>query len=61
MIEPCGHLSLFLGRSVLNGAWRSIARWLLQGLSKTQGRMLLGGEQEHPEVQRMTLGGEHPH
>ena len=28
MIEPCGHLSLFLGRAVLEEAWREIARRL---------------------------------
>jgi poly(3-hydroxyalkanoate) synthetase len=26
--EPCGHLSLFLGRKTLAGAWRQIAQWL---------------------------------
>lgn len=26
--EPCGHLSLFLGRRTLAGAWRRIAEWL---------------------------------
>jgi len=29
MVEPCGHLALFLGKAVLEGAWREIARWLL--------------------------------
>jgi len=26
--EPCGHLSLFVGRNVLGQSWRRIARWL---------------------------------
>lgn len=26
--EPCGHLSLFMGREVLSHSWRRIARWL---------------------------------
>ena len=26
--EPCGHLSLFMGRKVLNHSWWRIARWL---------------------------------
>jgi poly(3-hydroxyalkanoate) synthetase len=26
--EPCGHLSLFMGRNVLGQPWRRIARWL---------------------------------
>ena len=26
--EPCGHLSLFMGRDVLRHSWRRIARWL---------------------------------
>jgi len=25
---PCGHLGLFMGRKVLGGVWRDIARWL---------------------------------
>jgi poly(3-hydroxyalkanoate) synthetase len=28
MVEPCGHLGLFLGEAVLEGAWRKIAHWL---------------------------------
>ncbi len=31
MTEPCNHLTLFMGRVVLNDAWRRIARWLKQG------------------------------
>lgn len=27
-VEPCGHLSLFLGARTLNGVWRRIAHWL---------------------------------
>ena len=26
--EPCGHLSLFMGRQVLSHSWRRVARWL---------------------------------
>ena len=26
--EPCGHLSLFMGRTALSHSWRRIARWL---------------------------------
>jgi poly(3-hydroxyalkanoate) synthetase len=28
--EPCGHLSLYLGRRVLNERWPVIARWLAE-------------------------------
>ena len=31
--EPCGHLSLFVGRKTLGGAWRRIAQWLSSDLS----------------------------
>lgn len=31
--EPCGHLSLFLGRRTLAGPWRRIAHWLAADLS----------------------------
>jgi poly(3-hydroxyalkanoate) synthetase len=27
-VEPCGHLSLFLGAETLAGAWSKVARWL---------------------------------
>ena len=30
--EPCTHLSLFLGKNVLEGAWQRIAQWLQQDL-----------------------------
>jgi poly(3-hydroxyalkanoate) synthetase len=36
MTEPCGHLSLFLGADVLDGAWRNIAHWLLEDLRLVQ-------------------------
>ena len=36
MTEPCGHLSLFLGAVVLDGAWRNIARWLDHDLNEPQ-------------------------
>jgi poly(3-hydroxyalkanoate) synthetase len=29
-VEPCGHLSLFLGAATLSRTWPRIARWLLQ-------------------------------
>lgn len=32
-LEPCGHLSLFLGAQSLNGIWRRIADWLARDLS----------------------------
>lgn len=28
MVEPCRHLSLFMGAATLAGAWRKIGRWL---------------------------------
>lgn len=31
-VEPCGHLSLFLGSHVITEAWRDIARWLNRNL-----------------------------
>jgi poly(3-hydroxyalkanoate) synthetase len=33
--EPCGHLGLFMGRSVLNHSWRRIARWLQSDIAIT--------------------------
>jgi poly(3-hydroxyalkanoate) synthetase len=36
MSEPCGHLSLFLGANVLDGAWREIVRWLRHDLNEPQ-------------------------
>jgi poly(3-hydroxyalkanoate) synthetase len=39
MTEPCGHLSLFLGSRVLDGAWRKISHWL-------------GSELKEPEIVR---------
>jgi poly(3-hydroxyalkanoate) synthetase len=41
MIEPCGHLSLYLGAEALSRAWPNIARWLMRGLDEPQiaGRM----------------------
>jgi poly(3-hydroxyalkanoate) synthetase len=30
-IEPCGHLSLFIGRETLHRAWGRAARWLRHG------------------------------
>jgi poly(3-hydroxyalkanoate) synthetase len=32
-VEPCGHLSLFLGAATLSRTWPRIARWLLRKLS----------------------------
>jgi poly(3-hydroxyalkanoate) synthetase len=34
IVEPCGHLSLFLGADVVHGAWRRIADWLRRDLSE---------------------------
>jgi poly(3-hydroxyalkanoate) synthetase len=33
LVEPCGHLSLFMGRKTLQHAWDAAARWLLRELS----------------------------
>ena len=35
--EPCGHLSLFMGRSVLSHSWRRIARWLQADIGDVTG------------------------
>ena len=35
--EPCGHLSLFMGRNVLRHSWRRIARWLQADLGDVAG------------------------
>ena len=35
--EPCGHLSLFMGREVLGQSWRRIARWLQADLGEAAG------------------------
>lgn len=32
-VEPGGHLSLFMGRKTLDGAWREIAHWLRRGIA----------------------------
>ena len=35
--EPCGHLSLFMGRKVLSHSWRRIARWLQADIGDVAG------------------------
>ena len=35
-IEPCGHLSLFLGAETLRHTWPKIARWLKRDLVKSE-------------------------
>ena len=35
--EPCGHLSLFMGREALGQSWRRIARWLQADLGEAAG------------------------
>jgi len=35
--EPCGHLSLFMGRKVLSRSWRRIARWLQADIGDVAG------------------------
>jgi poly(3-hydroxyalkanoate) synthetase len=35
--EPCGHLSLFMGRSVLGHSWRRVARWLQADIGDVAG------------------------
>jgi poly(3-hydroxyalkanoate) synthetase len=35
--EPCGHLSLFMGRSTLSHSWRRVARWLRADIGDAAG------------------------
>ena len=35
--EPCGHLSLFMGRTTLGHSWRRIARWLQADIGDVAG------------------------
>ncbi len=35
--EPCGHLSLFMGRKVLSHSWRRVARWLQADIGDAAG------------------------
>ena len=35
--EPCGHLSLFMGRKALGHSWRRVARWLQADLGDAAG------------------------
>jgi poly(3-hydroxyalkanoate) synthetase len=35
--EPCGHLSLFMGRKALDHSWRRIARWLQADIGDAAG------------------------
>ena len=35
--EPCGHLSLFMGRNALSHSWRRIARWLQADIGDVAG------------------------
>jgi poly(3-hydroxyalkanoate) synthetase len=35
MVEPCGHLGLFVGRETLRRAWGKAARWLRRDLVRT--------------------------
>ena len=35
--EPCGHLSLFMGRGALSHSWRRIARWLQADIGDAAG------------------------
>ena len=35
--EPCGHLSLFMGRKALGHSWRRIARWLQADIGDAAG------------------------
>jgi hypothetical protein len=36
--EPCGHLSLFMGRKVLSHSWWRIARWLQADIGNVSDR-----------------------
>jgi poly(3-hydroxyalkanoate) synthetase len=38
--EPCGHLSLFMGRKVLGHSWRRIARWLQTDIGDVAGKRI---------------------
>jgi poly(3-hydroxyalkanoate) synthetase len=35
IVEPCGHLSLFVGRETLRRAWGKAARWLQRDIAAT--------------------------
>jgi poly(3-hydroxyalkanoate) synthetase len=35
--EPCGHLSLFMGRNALGHSWRRVARWLQADIGDAAG------------------------
>jgi len=35
--EPCGHLSLFMGRKALSHSWRRVARWLQADIGDAAG------------------------
>ena len=35
--EPCGHLSLFMGRNALGHSWRRVARWLQADIGDIDG------------------------
>ncbi|MGY2902836.1 alpha/beta fold hydrolase [Bradyrhizobium sp. URHC0002] len=35
--EPCGHLSLFMGRDALSHSWRRVARWLQADIGDAAG------------------------
>ncbi len=35
--EPCGHLSLFMGRNALGHSWRRVARWLQADIGDVDG------------------------
>ena len=35
--EPCGHLSLFMGRGALSHSWRRVARWLQADIGDAAG------------------------
>ena len=35
--EPCGHLSLFMGRNALSHSWRRVARWLQADIGDVAG------------------------
>jgi poly(3-hydroxyalkanoate) synthetase len=38
--EPCGHLSLFMGRKVLSHSWWRIARWLQADIGDVAGKRI---------------------
>ena len=43
IVEPCGHLGLFIGATSLENGWSSAARWLAQSSIKPWAGLVLAG------------------